>query len=433
MLPGPACRGLFFILLIEIKKEDNEWFVITQTSRFVNLHYVPPEYIGTLYIMQHNKRATVGAAVGCACLVLLFGAIVERVHAEHNDWRDHWERTDEGSDIDEDDVREWRRHSSAIRDAIDELDDDPVEYLTIPVLFGVSVDDLIPNFGDPRDGGAREHKGLDMLAPEGAPVVSPTDAVVIRIGDGSSSGIYVTTANPGGESFVYMHLAEAADIEEGDVLDAGELIGFVGDTGNAVGGPAHLHFEVREDREAMDPLPRLTREYSLKEKMEFLEEILRDVDDEEEFAEFLVEEYLGVFVQARMEKIALPDEIEEALPERVTNKRDTIPSVDLSRGDEGADVVALQSILIAEGHLDIIAPTGYFGTLTEAALQTYQRERDIEPASGYYGPITRSHMDGRETSNSDEEMTRAELVERIADLTELVAQLQALLAEKQST
>src|SRR3990167_873862 len=99
------------------------------------------------------------------------------------------------------------------------LGDVRVEALPIPVLLGVELSNLTKNFGDPRDGGARTHEGLDMLAPEGTPIASPTEAVVIRIGEDDGSGIYVRTANPGGESFVYMHLVSVADdLERGDAL-----------------------------------------------------------------------------------------------------------------------------------------------------------------------------------------------------------------------
>src|SRR3990167_3062150 len=154
------------------------------------------------------------------------------------------------------------------------LGDTRVEALPIPVLLGVELSNLTKNFGDPRDGGARTHEGLDMLAPEGTPIASPTEAVVIRIGEDDGSGIYVRTANPGGESFVYMHLVSVADdLERGDALERGDLIGFVGNTGNASGGPAHLHFEIRKDG-AHDPYPRLTHTFTLEERMSALEEAL---------------------------------------------------------------------------------------------------------------------------------------------------------------
>jgi hypothetical protein len=369
-------------------------------------------------IMHQNLKNILLSSILIVAIMIFGSVYTDTVQASHNDNEES---------IDEEDLREWRRQSSRLRDSINDLDDDPVEDLPIPILFGVSPDDLIDNFGDPRDGGARIHQGLDILAPEGTPIVSPTEAVVIRISEGARSGNYVTTANPGDERFVYMHLMGIADIDEGDVLDVGDLIGYVGDTGNALGGPAHLHFEIRDDREATDPLPRLTEEFSFRQKIDFLEKVLRDVDDEDQFAEFLVSEFLGTFIQARAQGILLPDEIVQALPASLSGGT-IIGSRDLTLGSVGPDVLALQSILIAEGYLLLGAPTEYFGPLTQAALQKYQLANGISPASGYFGSITRTHMIGTTGAGavSDEE-SREELIAKIAELTALVKKLQAQL------
>ncbi len=248
-------------------------------------------------------------------LLLVFSIDVPAAEAQYrrsSDYQQNWSRfwnTDEGSNIDYEEIRRWREENTRVRDAIDDLDDDPVDNLYIPILFGVGVTDLYPNFGDPRDGGSRQHEGLDMMAADGTPIVSPTEAVVIRVGDGAGSGLYVSTANPGGETYVYMHLSAVADIDEGDKLEAGDLIGFVGNTGNASGGAAHLHFEVRRNREPSDPIERLTREFSLEDKMEFLEEILDEVDDADELAEFLASEYQNVFIAAGTQGIDVPEMI----------------------------------------------------------------------------------------------------------------------------
>jgi murein DD-endopeptidase MepM/ murein hydrolase activator NlpD len=154
-------------------------------------------------------------------------------------------------------------YSSAIRKAIDKLDNDPVEDLPIPVLF-ISRSSITPNFGDPRDDGTRTHEGEDILAPKDSFIVSPTDAVVTRVGTQSSEGNFVNVAAPGGETFIFMHLDKFADgLKAGQVLKPGDLIGYVGNTGNAAGGPTHLHFEIHDDtRKAVDPYPRLTGSFS---------------------------------------------------------------------------------------------------------------------------------------------------------------------------
>lgn len=320
--------------------------------------------------------------------------------AQYRSWRDRFEDSSEG-DIDEE-VEERgtsrRGYSSSVQRKIDNLDNDEVDEFPIPILLGLSVNQLTRNFGDPRDGGSRSHEGLDILAPRGAYIVSPTEAVVTRVGSGSSAGNYVYTANPGGESFVYMHLDEIAEgLSSGDELEKGDLIGYVGNTGNAVGGVTHLHFEIRENRRAEDPFPRLTEEFTLRERMEALEEILEDSDDEEDEAETLAANYRRLFVAAIAQGIDIPEAVEEVLGTVVT-----APAAgflrDLDLGSTGQDVVALQAFLIAENEgpqaraLAAVGATGYFGALTKAALAEYQAANGIMPSAGYFGPLTRAHI-----------------------------------------
>jgi len=170
------------------------------------------------------------------------------------------------------------RYSSAIQKAIRKLDDDEVKDLPIPILLGLSRSQIRSDFGDPRGGGDRTHEGQDLIAPRGAYIASPTDAVVTRTGDGPSSGIYVYTANPGGETFAYMHLDAIADgVKAGTVLKAGDLIGYVGDTGNAKGGMTHLHFEIRDGRTPTDPYPRLTKEFTIEQRINVLKQVLEEL------------------------------------------------------------------------------------------------------------------------------------------------------------
>lgn len=308
---------------------------------------------------------------------------------------------------------EARHHddrSSSFDRKIRALDDDPVDDLHIPVLFGVTLRDVFPNFGDPRDGGSRTHEGLDFMAILGTPIVSPTEAVVTRVGEGNSAGTYVYTANPGGESFRYMHLDAVADIEAGDVLQKGDIIGMVGDTGNAKGGAPHLHFEIRK-KDALDPYPRITQEFTLKEKMQFLEGSFPTIDDEEEVAAFLVETYKREFTQALNAGYDLPEEVKDALRDAgVVSISDlraqldaivaSIPKVvqqDLTLGSTGAEVSLIQFYLIyknagpASVALGQAGATGYFGSVTASALFEYQLKHDAT-ATGIYDAQTRKAM-----------------------------------------
>lgn len=292
------------------------------------------------------------------------------------------------------------RYSSSIEREIKKLDDDAVKKIPVPVLFGTTLGGISPNFGDPRGGGTRSHEGEDIMAAMGTPVASPTDAVVVRTGTGASSGITVTTANPGGETFVYMHLSAIAEgVKTGTVLKEGQILGFVGDTGNAKGGAPHLHFEIRKGKTATDPYPRLSRTFSTDERIDAVAAYLRTLDDSdaEEFAEDLVQGYRSTFVSARSAGTELPKEIEDALGS-VRATATAAGTRDLTLGSSGDDVTLLQTRLIeanvgaAARALKSAGATGYFGSMTQAALREYQAAKGISPASGYYGPLTRAAL-----------------------------------------
>lgn len=289
-----------------------------------------------------------------------------------------------------------------------DLDDDPVAEVAIPVLFGVTLSDVIPDFGAPRGGGTRQHEGQDFIVPLGTPVVSPTEAVVLSTGTGASAGKFVYTANPGGEQFRYMHFDYIADLERGDTLDVGDLIGTVGDTGNAAPGDYHLHFETRDDdNQAQDPHERLVDDFTLKEKMSFLSGILRAVDDEDEYAEFLVSTFTADFVAAYNAEYRLPDEIEAALEatgaldqqtqvaqlETIMQSIPQLLTMELATGDEGAAVVLLQLYLMftldgtARDRLAAAGATGYYGSITSAAVGAAQLENNLTLTGRYDSEI----------------------------------------------
>ncbi|MGH9155365.1 MAG: M23 family metallopeptidase, partial [Acidimicrobiales bacterium] len=98
----------------------------------------------------------------------------------------------------------------------------------------------LPRFGP----GWRLHLGTDIFAPRGTPVHSPTDGVV-RAADGGLGGIAVYVVQDDGTYFYLAHLNNRAEgVRDGTVVRTGDVVGFVGSTGNASGGSPHLHFEV---------------------------------------------------------------------------------------------------------------------------------------------------------------------------------------------
>lgn len=106
-----------------------------------------------------------------------------------------------------------------------------------------------------RDGGARKHKGNDIFAAEGTPVVAVTNGVISIAGDdGGKGGLRVWLRGDDGRKYYFAHLS-AIDVKPGQRVTAGAVLGAVGKTGNAKNTPAHLHFAVRELRNAKTGKP----------------------------------------------------------------------------------------------------------------------------------------------------------------------------------
>ena len=98
-------------------------------------------------------------------------------------------------------------------------------------------------WGAPRSGG-RRHKGTDVMAPCGAPVVAVTNGVINDMHAGGAGGIMLWLRAGNGDVFFYSHLrGYASGSHSGKRVTTGELIAYNGNTGNARGGPCHVHFE----------------------------------------------------------------------------------------------------------------------------------------------------------------------------------------------
>jgi murein DD-endopeptidase MepM/ murein hydrolase activator NlpD len=124
------------------------------------------------------------------------------------------------------------------------------------------------SFGQRRSGGRRHH-GIDMFAARLTPVYAAADGVVTRLGSSRLAGRYLVVDHGDGWETAYMHLNNdtpgtddgeapatltfAEGIVEGAAVTDGQLIAWVGDSGNAEGTTPHLHFELRHDGQALDP------------------------------------------------------------------------------------------------------------------------------------------------------------------------------------
>jgi peptidoglycan LD-endopeptidase LytH len=129
----------------------------------------------------------------------------------------------------------------------------PPTELPVPVA-GVSRNRLSDTWHAARTGG-RVHEGIDIFAPRGTPVTSTTRGIILTVGQGNLGGNFVRIYGPGGHSHYYAHLDRFADVREGDVVEPGTVIGFVGDSGNARGGAPHLHYGIYTAGGATNPYP----------------------------------------------------------------------------------------------------------------------------------------------------------------------------------
>lgn len=138
--------------------------------------------------------------------------------------------------------------------------------LVYPVLSPDSY--FTDSFGHARSGG-RSHKGNDLIAERGTPIVAVADGRITRITKGTRAGFYMVVDHGDGYTSWYMHLnndtegtddgrggaatAFAPELTVGSPVAAGQVIAFLGDSGNAEETVPHLHFELRLNNIALDP------------------------------------------------------------------------------------------------------------------------------------------------------------------------------------
>lgn len=140
--------------------------------------------------------------------------------------------------------------------------------LTVPVQ-GVRPKQLRDTFHDAR-GPKRSHKAIDIMAPWGTPVLAADDGKVVKITSNRGGGLTLYQVDDSGRLvYYYAHLAGYADnLKEGQRVRRGDVIAYVGATGNAPETAPHLHFAVlllsQERRwwggEALNPYHALVRE-----------------------------------------------------------------------------------------------------------------------------------------------------------------------------
>lgn len=142
-----------------------------------------------------------------------------------------------------------------IRPSLDELPSVPTDSginpeagqkLLVPVE-GIAASALTDTFDQAR-GSERKHEALDIMAPKGTRVLAATEGKVAKLFESKQGGLTVYQFDPAEKyAYYYAHLDRYAEgLKEGDVLKPGDLVGYVGVTGNSDPNGPHLHFAVFE-------------------------------------------------------------------------------------------------------------------------------------------------------------------------------------------
>ncbi|MDO5692139.1 MAG: M23 family metallopeptidase [Pseudomonadota bacterium] len=137
--------------------------------------------------------------------------------------------------------------------------------LTLPVQ-GVAARQLTDTYTDARAGGARRHDAIDIMAPTGTPVLAAEDGRIAKLFfSQGGGGITIYQFDPSEQyAYYYAHLDRYADgLQEGQRLRRGQVIGYVGSSGNASAQAPHLHFAIFKlgpekkwwEGEALNPYP----------------------------------------------------------------------------------------------------------------------------------------------------------------------------------
>lgn len=108
--------------------------------------------------------------------------------------------------------------------------------------------------------GSGSHQGNDIMADRGTPLVAVDDGVIAKMSrtETGLGGIYVWLKRADGVQYYYAHMESIAEgLENGSRITVGQVVGTVGNTGDARGAPPHLHFEIRHEWTPINPYPHL--------------------------------------------------------------------------------------------------------------------------------------------------------------------------------
>ncbi len=115
----------------------------------------------------------------------------------------------------------------------------------VPVA-GVEASSLRSTFDEVRGGGTRRHEAMDILAPRGTPVIAAVTGRIAKLFTSAAGGLTIYQFDSEERfCYYYAHLdAYAPDLNEGQTVQRGQILGYVGTTGNAPPDTPHLHFAI---------------------------------------------------------------------------------------------------------------------------------------------------------------------------------------------
>lgn len=196
------------------------------------------------------------------------------------------------------------------------------------------------------NGTTRMHNGIDLVAATKTGgsatdyIAAHTGGTVAAVGYNSSCGYYINI-QCGDALMVYYHLKAVAVPKKGESVKTGQIIGYMGATGNCTG--AHLHFGIKVDGKWIDPAPYLDTDYT---------------------------------------------------PDKPAAKTVTLDLRTLRQGAKGEDVRALQILLSGRGcNGNMHTPDGNFGPNTLGAVKIFQKSANLD-ADGIVGKLTWSALLG---------------------------------------
>src|SRR5690606_14251107 len=110
-------------------------------------------------------------------------------------------------------------------------------------------------FEDGREAGRRKHEGIDIFAARSTPAVAAADGIISRVGTNNLGGKIIFMKPKGRAINLYYAHLDSQLVTTGQTVSIGDTIGLIGNTGNAITTPPHLHFGIYTPVGAVDPLP----------------------------------------------------------------------------------------------------------------------------------------------------------------------------------